>query len=597
MTFHHRPRQAHARAGPARAIVAAALLALSSQPMLQSTHSSTGAIALVSAHAARGSTATGSITGVIVNERHEPVPRAIVQAFHHPAPAPQPQGRQTGQPLSRAAGSASTDAAGRFRISPLAAGDYLIAAKALPFLPCQGSPQGEAIYATTFHPSTADEQQAVPVSAVAGIEATVLIQLVRVAGARVSGSVVNPAGALPAGTSVGMSHVFGGFRAACPMAAVSATGTFETARVPPGSYGVSVDVRSPEAKDSRRAFAERLVEIQDRDIDGLSLVLGPGASVSGRVHVDAGANVAAPVGLRVSASPGPGLPASRLVHAPVGDDWSFHMTGLSGVYHFTVSADRPPFVRASRLTVDGVEVPVGDGVEFMDGATHDVVLFITPRELPGPAIETAVSSEALVERFTSEKVSWRQFETAKALVNRKDPSVLPALASWLTHENRRFRGNAAFVFAGLGDARGFQVITGILTDRSDRPPGEIAGGRWSLQAQIRQDRYYAVRLLGDLRDRQAVPVLIELLRDEEVNAIVPWALGEIGDPRAIGPLIEVLGDPDPSMRVRAIYALETLGAREALPRLTSLLSDHARSNFGAQVSVADAAKAAIAKLK
>ena len=34
--------------------------------------------------------------------------------------------------------------------------------------------------------------------------------------------------------------------------------------------------------------------------------------------------------------------------------------------------------------------------------------------------------------------------------------------------------------------------------------------------------------------------------------------------------------------------------REALPRLTSLLADQRKSNFGAQVSVAQAAEAAIA---
>ena len=51
------------------------------------------------------------------------------------------------------------------------------------------------------------------------------------------------------------------------------------------------------------------------------------------------------------------------------------------------------------------------------------------------------------------------------------------------------------------------------------------------------------------------------------------------------------------MRVLVIYALETLHATEALPRLTVLLNDHRKSTFGAQVSVADAAKAAIAKLQ
>jgi HEAT repeat protein len=72
--------------------------------------------------------------------------------------------------------------------------------------------------------------------------------------------------------------------------------------------------------------------------------------------------------------------------------------------------------------------------------------------------------------------------------------------------------------------------------------------------------------LGDLRNPRAVPILVPLLKDTEVNSIVPWALGQIADKSAVGPLIETLDDDNPSMRVLAIYALETLNAKEALPR-------------------------------
>jgi hypothetical protein len=51
------------------------------------------------------------------------------------------------------------------------------------------------------------------------------------------------------------------------------------------------------------------------------------------------------------------------------------------------------------------------------------------------------------------------------------------------------------------------------------------------------------------------------------------------------------------MRVYVIYALEELNARDAIPRLIPLLDDHRKSNFGARVSVAEAARAAIAKLQ
>ena len=155
--------------------------------------------------------------------------------------------------------------------------------------------------------------------------------------------------------------------------------------------------------------------------------------------------------------------------------------------------------------------------------------------------QAARSSTALVEQFQTENALWRQFTIGKEIVERRDPRVLPILAAWLNHEDRHVRGNVAFIFA--------------------------------------------------------VPILIPLLKDKEINAIVPWALGQIGDKSAVGPLIETLDDDDPSMRVLSIYALETLNAKEALPRLTSLLADQRKSNFGAQVSVAQAAEAAIAKLK
>jgi hypothetical protein len=114
------------------------------------------------------------------------------------------------------------------------------------------------------------------------------------------------------------------------------------------------------------------------------------------------------------------------------------------------------------------------------------------------------------------------------------------------------------------------------------------------KAEIRADRYFAAHLFGDLKDPRGVDVLIPLLNDDEVNSVVPWALAEIGDRRAIEPLIGELSRSDPSKRVIAISALEKLKAREALPRLRELLQDDARSSFGSRLSVAEAARRAIA---
>jgi HEAT repeat protein len=58
------------------------------------------------------------------------------------------------------------------------------------------------------------------------------------------------------------------------------------------------------------------------------------------------------------------------------------------------------------------------------------------------------------------------------------------------------------------------------------------------------------------------------LKDEEVNLIVPWSLGEIGDKSAIPPLIETLGDSSLEMRAASLRALEKLGAKWSKVGLT-----------------------------
>ena len=205
------------------------------------------------------------------------------------------------------------------------------------------------------------------------------------------------------------------------------------------------------------------------------------------------------------------------------------------------------------------------------------------------------SPTELVSRFHSSQFFFDQFDVAKELVELHDPSVLPSLVGDLSNEDRHIRGNAAFVFAGLGDPRGFEVLLGVVLGGGISAPGTAPA--YNVKPQITADRYYAAHLLGDLKDPRAVPVLVSLLDEPEVNYIVPWSLGEIGDKRAVSPLIHALADSDPSMRVLAIYGLEQLHATDAIPALRRLLEDHQRTTFGNQVPVADAARAAITKLE
>lgn len=206
----------------------------------------------------------------------------------------------------------------------------------------------------------------------------------------------------------------------------------------------------------------------------------------------------------------------------------------------------------------------------------------------------------LVNQFDSTRIFWQQVEVAKKIITLNDASVLPQLEPWLTNGDRHVRANAAFIFAALGDPRGFDVLTAILDDRSERPKAQgaaVRAGYWTVKLQIAADRYYAAHILGDLKDRRAVPILVSLLKDPDINYIVPWALGQIGDKSAVQPLIGALKDPDPQVRTLAICALKDLNATEALPSLRPLLDDHGKSNYDGWVSVAGAATAAIEKLE
>ena len=216
----------------------------------------------------------------------------------------------------------------------------------------------------------------------------------------------------------------------------------------------------------------------------------------------------------------------------------------------------------------------------------------------------AAPVEQLLERFKSTPVFWQQLEIAKELATRRDPRTLIALEPLLRADDRHVRANAAFVLARLGDPRGLATIEAIVADRSDRPlgqgmptaPSSPAQSRWWTSRQIKEDRYYAVHMLGELRDSSSVDVLVALLADADVNYHAAWALGRIGDARAIAPLIAALRDPNALMRVSAIQALEALDATEALPKLRELLNDRALPAAGPQVPVADTAKAAIRSL-
>ena len=105
----------------------------------------------------------------------------------------------------------------------------------------------------------------------------------------------------------------------------------------------------------------------------------------------------------------------------------------------------------------------------------------------------------LVEQFKTTTRFWKQFEVAKQVVALHDKSVLQELEPWLSNEDMHLRGNAAFIFASLGDDRGFQVIKAILENRSPKPGSNFGHEEWGEQSQSTYDGPYypRERLFGE----------------------------------------------------------------------------------------------------
>ncbi len=190
------------------------------------------------------------------------------------------------------------------------------------------------------------------------------------------------------------------------------------------------------------------------------------------------------------------------------------------------------------------------------------------------------SADALVVAFETVPTFWEQRTVAEELVALGSPTVIPRIAQHLGTENRARRCNAGFVLAGLGDDRGLAAILGVLEDRSERPTERIrSNGSRDTEGQIRQDRYYAARMLGTLKRPEAVPALIGATRDSSVNMAAAIALGEIGDRRAI-PALRAMVSEFPDERIWSGYGLAALGEPEGFEMLSELAAPDEGRHWG-----------------
>jgi len=176
----------------------------------------------------------------------------------------------------------------------------------------------------------------------------------------------------------------------------------------------------------------------------------------------------------------------------------------------------------------------------------------------GPS-SAEMSTSDLLRRFEEAEYSWQQGEIADRLVTAGDRSIIPRIEELARVSDRKRRCNAAFVLDGLGDARGMAILIAELQDTRPRAvnPAERRGNGGAEQ-QVRSDRYYCVHLLGRIGRDEAIPALMELLKDEQLCYVAAYSLGNLGVSEAIDDLV-VMADAFPRHRDSAAAALAKLG--------------------------------------
>lgn len=177
-------------------------------------------------------------------------------------------------------------------------------------------------------------------------------------------------------------------------------------------------------------------------------------------------------------------------------------------------------------------------------------------------------------------------DSVKALVEIGEPAVEPLIRA-LGAEDPEIRENAAITLGKIKDERAVEPLFSLLTDEEWEVEkaatdaliaiGEPAVGSLIEILQNENEDIFlqmkAVQVLAGIKDERAIqPMILALKENPELDADLGYHLGLMGE-LAVEPLIGVLGDNDPKVRVRAAEALGRIGDKRAIGPLTEALND------------------------
>jgi hypothetical protein len=220
-------------------------------------------------------TPTGVIAGRIINERDEPMPGVQVQTLK--------SSYANGHREFSDARAGFTDDRGEFRIWGLAPGPYYVRATN-PRRWATG-PAPHEIYVPMFYPGVTDPGRSQAVELHSGEELSgINLTLTPSRTVHVKGRVLIANGAPAKGAQVTLAPLVGsgGYSVG---AEADASGRFEMGAVPSGSYA-AVAQFAENAETGKPLTGRTTVQVGDASIDGVDVVVFPGATVSGRVRVE-----------------------------------------------------------------------------------------------------------------------------------------------------------------------------------------------------------------------------------------------------------------------------------------------------------------------
>jgi len=217
----------------------------------------------------------GSITGHVYDEDQDPMSGVSVQVLQ----ATYVNGHRR---MNQMMGS-GTDDAGQYRLAQLAPGKYYLSATYTESFPIDGERQG---YIPVYYPNSDDLNNAVPIEIHPGDQITDIdFRIIPVPAVTIRGQVLNVAGrGFRQGVNIALMRQGAGGTYFQGNAFVNPQqGTFELRDVPPGSYVLTAG----QWDHGRQYSGRQILAVGNGDINGVTLALGPGSEVTGRIHVEA----------------------------------------------------------------------------------------------------------------------------------------------------------------------------------------------------------------------------------------------------------------------------------------------------------------------